>query len=76
MPRGDGTGPDGTGPRGGGGGGRGGQGRGGGRQGGFAAGPGGECVCPKCGKKVSHDRGVPCNGIKCPDCDVPMTRAL
>jgi hypothetical protein len=71
MPRGDGTGPPwGSGP---------GTGRGGGRgrMGGNrpGAGPSGECVCPKCGAKVAHQRGVPCYDIKCPKCGAKMTRA-
>lgn len=53
-----------------------GPGRGGGRgrQGGMAAGPGGSCVCPKCGAKKEHERGIPCAQIKCPDCGQPMVR--
>lgn len=78
MPRGDGTGPSGKGPgtgRGSGGGagmGRGGQGRG--RGGGFAAGPGGNCVCPNCGEKSVHQLGQQCYEQKCPKCGTPMTR--
>jgi len=82
MPRGDGTGPLGAGP----GTGRGmggagirstgsgqvGQGRG--RMGGFAMGPGGNCVCPKCGKTVPHQQGLPCTEVKCPGCGAAMTR--
>ncbi|MFO8009169.1 MAG: hypothetical protein R6V05_15700 [Candidatus Brocadiia bacterium] len=52
----------------------GGQGGGRGRMGGFAAGPGGKCTCPNCGKKVQHQRGVPCYNMKCPDCGTKMTR--
>lgn len=48
--------------------------RGRGRMGGFAAGPGGQCVCPKCGHKVQHQVGVPCYQQKCPKCGSPMTR--
>ncbi|MBA7650871.1 hypothetical protein ES703_58684 [subsurface metagenome] len=64
MPRGNGTGPTGQGP----GTGRGmGQGQGRGRMGGpFAAGPGGNCVCPNCGQKVAHVAGQPCNAKSCP----------
>ncbi len=63
MPGGDRTGPTG-------------QGRG--RMGGpFAAGPGGVCVCPKCGHKwvsSEHARGRPCSQQKCPKCGSPMAR--
>lgn len=31
-----------------------------------------ECVCPKCGEKVVHQRGIPCLQTKCPKCDTPM----
>ena len=47
---------------------------GGGMGGGFAAGPGGNCVCPSCGKKLPHSRGVPCNNVTCPECGTVMTR--
>ncbi len=64
----------------GGGGGRGGgagagRGGGGGRMGGMGLGPGGECVCPACGEKAPHQRGVPCYQQKCPKCGQAMTRA-
>ncbi len=26
----------------------------------------GNCICPKCGFKTSHKRGVPCQEEKCP----------
>jgi len=79
MPRGDGTGPSGKGPgtgRGMGGGGGSGTGRGGGRgrMGGRSLGPGGNCVCSKCGKTVPHKLGTPCYNINCPNCGTPMTR--
>ena len=53
-----------------------GMGRGGGRgrMGGFGAGPGGNCVCPKCGRKASHQQGKPCYQMKCPACVTMMTR--
>lgn len=53
-----------------------GAGAGGGRMGGpVAAGPVGECVCPACGHREPHVRGVPCMAMKCPKCDALMTRA-
>lgn len=46
-----------------------------GRMGGpAAAGPGGECVCPKCGYRKSHALGQPCYQMKCPKCGTKMTR--
>lgn len=52
-----------------------GSGRGSGRGGGFGGqgrrsgfGPSTYCVCPKCGTKVEHVRGVPCTETKCPKC--------
>jgi len=47
---------------------------GGGRMGGFAAGPGGNCICSKCGYKEPQIRGQPCMNKKCPKCGNPMTR--
>lgn len=62
-----------------------GQGRGGGRgqvcgQGrGRMGGPGaagavGSCLCPKCGQRVAHERGLPCVQRQCPKCGTAMTR--
>ncbi|MBN2019574.1 MAG: hypothetical protein JW749_05050 [Sedimentisphaerales bacterium] len=72
MPRGNGMGPAGGGR---------GMGRGGGQGGGrgqmggpFAAGPGGNCVCPNCGTKVPHATGSPCSQLSCPKCGSRMTR--
>lgn len=75
MPRGDGRGPAGPGfgqganrnnaPKGG-------RGR---NQGPLQAGPAGDCVCPNCQKRMPHNRSMPCNTIKCPDCGTLMTRA-
>jgi hypothetical protein len=75
MPRGDGTGPSGQGP----GTGRGmgmGRGAGRGRMGGNkpGAGPSGNCVCPSCGTKVSHQVGAPCYNLSCPKCGAKMAR--
>lgn len=49
-----------------------GQGRGGGNKPG--SGPGGYCVCPKCGKKVPHVAGQCCADMTCPDCGIRMVR--
>ena len=40
-----------------------------------ATGPGGFCVCLKCGEKVAHSAGQPCLQMLCPKCAAPMTRA-
>jgi len=69
MPGGFGMGSGGGRRRGAGGGGR-------GRMGGpSAAGPGGTCVCPKCGEKLPHAAGRPCNQTPCPKCGTMMVRA-
>jgi electron transport complex protein RnfB len=47
---------------------------GGGMGRGLGAGAGGRCVCPACGEKVPHPRGVPCYQVKCPKCGQPMVR--
>ena len=65
MPGGDRTGPAGRGPM---------TGRARGRGGGFARGPGGECLCPKCGYREPHQLGVSCDTKKCPKCGATMTR--
>ncbi|HCC69910.1 MAG TPA: hypothetical protein DEQ09_01970 [Bacteroidales bacterium] len=45
-----------------------------GRNKGGSYGPGGVCVCAKCGRKIPHPKGVKCTTIKCPDCGRPMIR--
>jgi len=51
----------------------GGQGRG--RTGGpLAAGAVGTCLCPACGHREPHERGVPCIQKQCPMCGTAMTR--
>jgi predicted Fe-Mo cluster-binding NifX family protein len=40
----------------------------------FQAGPTGECVCPNCGERMSHERGVPCLHTVCPKCGAQMSR--
>jgi hypothetical protein len=50
-----------------------GQGRG--RMGGpLAGGAVGTCLCPKCGRREPHERGVPCVQKQCPKCGTAMTR--
>jgi len=75
MPKGDGTCPvSGSGP--GTGRGRGqGAGKGRGRMGGpLAAGTGGNCICPQCGKNIAHTTGQTCDKLTYPECGVLMTR--
>jgi len=72
MPRGDGTGSQGQGAKTGRGMGPRGGGRG--RGGGFAAGPGGDCICPSCGERAPHKLGRPCLEQKCTKCGAAMTR--
>ncbi len=51
-----------------------GRGQGKGRNQGGAFGPGGFCVCAKCGEKIPHSRGEKCTTIRCPKCNTPMIR--
>ncbi len=53
-------------------GGQGGGGRGGGTKPG--SGPGGNCVCPKCGHKEPHVAGQRCIDRSCPKCGTKMVR--
>jgi ribosomal protein S26 len=45
-----------------------------GRNKGGAFGPGGYCVCAKCGYKMPHQRGIKCTTLKCPHCGHTMIR--
>ena len=46
-----------------------------GRNGGTkAGGPGGKCVCTKCGATAAHTTGAACTIKKCPKCGGKMTR--
>ena len=45
-----------------------------GRNKGGALGPGGYCVCAKCGEKIPHLQGVKCTTVKCPKCGHTMAR--
>jgi hypothetical protein len=42
--------------------------------GGYGMSLSGECLCPNCGHREPHQRGVPCYTIKCPQCGTLMTR--
>ncbi len=35
---------------------------------------GGDCICSECGYKTEHKRGIPCATIKCPKCNINLTR--
>ena len=52
--------------------GKGGRGRGGGNKPG--SGPGGNCICPKCGHKELHVAGKRCMDQVCPKCGTRMAR--
>lgn len=45
-----------------------------GKMGGSVLGLGGNCLCPKCGKVVLHQRGVPCYKLICEKCGSKMVR--
>lgn len=44
-------------------------------QGQHGKGEGGYCICPQCGYSVSHEAGMPCKSIICPECNVPLLRS-
>lgn len=52
--------------------GQGGGGRGGGTKPG--SGPGGNCLCPKCGHRIPHQAGQRCIDLACPKCGTKMIR--
>jgi len=35
---------------------------------------GGFCICPKCGEKIAHRRGIPCQEERCPSCGAKLLR--
>jgi hypothetical protein len=37
-------------------------------------GPGGFCVCSRCGYKIEHQRGIPCSTLTCPNCKINLKR--
>jgi len=37
-------------------------------------GEGGYCICPKCEKRIAHQRGTPCKEERCPECGAKMLR--
>jgi len=37
-------------------------------------GPGGYCVCSKCGYEIPHQRGIPCSTLWCPKCKINLVR--
>ena len=51
-----------------------GRGGGQGRNKGGSFGPGGYCVCAKCGHKMQHQQGTKCTTIKCHECGRTMIR--
>lgn len=45
-----------------------------GRMGGYGLGPVGYVVCPNCGFKMLHQRGIPAYSMRCPKCGSTMVR--
>ena len=37
-------------------------------------GEGGFCLCPKCGERIEHKQGIPCQEERCPECGTKMLR--
>lgn len=40
----------------------------------YDMGVGGFCVCPKCGEKIPHRCGIPCQEERCPGCGAKLLR--
>ena len=36
----------------------------------------GVCVCSQCNYSITHKRGVPCSTVRCPKCNIPLTRQV
>ena len=41
---------------------------------GHEMGTGGFCICPKCGEKLPHRRGIRCQEERCPACGAKLLR--
>ena len=37
-------------------------------------GEGGFCIFPKCGERIEHQRSIPCQEERCPECGARMLR--
>lgn len=37
-------------------------------------GPGGYCICPKCGYQTIHKRSISCSTLQCPNCKIDLER--
>ncbi|HNT36724.1 MAG TPA: dinitrogenase iron-molybdenum cofactor biosynthesis protein, partial [bacterium] len=35
-----------------------------------------ECICPACGYRAPHQRGVPCSRLRCPQCGAALRRGF
>ena len=40
----------------------------------YAMGSGGFCICPKCGEKIAHQSGTPCQEQRCAGCGAKLLR--